>query len=91
MRTLLMKHQVTDFDAWFAGFTAHEQIRTGHGASSHRVFRDGQTVVVCVDFPDPASVAAFQADPALAEAMKQAGVVSVPEVDLLTEVDARSY
>jgi hypothetical protein len=91
MRTLLMKHQVTDFDAWFAGFTAHEEIRTSHGASSHRVFRDGEMVVVSVDFPDAESVAAFRADPALAEAMKQAGVVSVPEVDLLTEVDARSY
>lgn len=86
-----MKHQVSDFDAWFAGFNSHEDIRTGHGATSHRVFQDGDTVVVSVDFPDEASVAGFRADPALAEAMKLAGVISDPEVDVLTEVDARSY
>ena len=91
MSILLMKHQVTDFDAWFAGFNSHEGVRTSHGATSHRVFRDGNTVVVSVDFPDAASVAAFRADPALAEAMKKAGVISVPEVDIVTEVDARSY
>jgi hypothetical protein len=91
MSTLLMRHQVTDFDGWFAGFTSHESLRTSHGATSHRVFQDGDTVVVSVDFPDEASVAAFRADPALAEAMKQAGVISVPEVQILTEVDARSY
>jgi len=91
MSTLLMKHQVTDFDAWFTGFNSHEEIRTSHGATAHRVFRDGDTVVVSVDFPDSASVAAFRSDPSLAEAMKAAGVVSVPEVDILTEVDVRSY
>jgi hypothetical protein len=86
-----MKHQVTDFDAWFAGFNSHEELRTSHGATSHRVFHDGDIVVVSVDFPDGASVAAFRADPALAQAMKEAGVISVPEVDILTEVDVRSY
>ena len=91
MSTLLMKHRVTDFDAWFAGFNSHEDLRTSHGATSHRVFQDGSTVVVSVDFPDEASIAAFRADPALAAAMREAGVISVPEVDILTEVDARSY
>ncbi len=91
MSTLLMKHQVADFDAWFAGFSSHEDLRTSHGATSHRVFQDGHTVVVSVDFPDGASIAAFRSDPALAEAMKQAGVISVPEVDILTEVDTRTY
>ena len=91
MSTLLMKHQVADFDTWFAGFNSHEGLRTSHGATSHRVFQDGHTVVVSVDFPDGASVAAFRSDPALAQAMKEAGVISVPEVDLLTEVDTRTY
>jgi hypothetical protein len=35
--------------------------------------------------------AAFRADPALAEAMKEAGVISVTEVDILTEMDARTF
>ena len=77
--------------AWFAGFNSHEAVRTSHRATSHRVLRDGDTVVVTVDFPDEASVAALRDDPALAEAMKRAGVITVPEVDILTEADTRSY
>ncbi len=91
MTTLLMKHSVADYDSWFAVFTAHEDIRTQHGATAHRVLRDGNDVVLCLDFPDAESIAAFRADPSLAAAMKEAGVVSVPEATVLEEADARDY
>ncbi|MFN8183962.1 MAG: hypothetical protein U0R23_06040 [Candidatus Nanopelagicales bacterium] len=91
MTTLLMKHSVADYDSWFAVFTAHQDVRTQHGATSHRVLRDGNDVVICLEFPDAESIAAFRADPSLAAAMKEAGVVSVPEATVLEEADARDY
>ena len=41
MTTLAARHSVNDFDTWKAAFDTHADIRRGHGATGHRVLRNG--------------------------------------------------
>jgi hypothetical protein len=52
--------------------------------------RDGNNVVVLVDFPEESNANAMINDPALREVMKNAGVSGV-DVGVLTDVDKTSY
>jgi hypothetical protein len=85
MTTLAVRHTVSDFDTWKSAFDAHASVRTGHGATAHRVLHDGNAVLAIIDFPDASSVQAFMADPSLAEAMSKGGVVGAPDVSILVE------
>lgn len=91
MATIVMKGQVEDFDAWLEVFQRNTDFRVSHGATGHRVYRDGNTVVVLVEFPAPDAGAAFLADPELQTRMKEAGVVGQPDTAVVTEVDVRGY
>jgi hypothetical protein len=91
MTTLAVRHSVSDFDTWKTTFDGHVSVRSGHGATSHRVLRDGNNVLGLVEFPDAASAQSFLADPSLAEVMRNAGVQGAPDVSLLTEVEQVRY
>ena len=62
MTTLTVRQSVADYDTWEAAFDGHEEVRRSHGATGHRVLRDGTDVLVLVDFPDAASAQSFRAD-----------------------------
>jgi hypothetical protein len=85
MTTLAVRHTVNDFDTWRTSFDGHASIRSSHGATGARVLHDGNAVLVLIDFPDAASVQAFMADPSLAVAMAEGGVVGAPDVSILVE------
>jgi hypothetical protein len=86
-----VRHSVEDFDRWSIGFKDHGDVRRSHGATGHRVLRDGNHVLALIDFPDAGAAAAFQADPSLRTAMDTAGVVSAPEISLWTDVSEERY
>lgn len=85
MTTLAVRHSVNDFDTWKSAFDGHASVRDSHGATAARVLHDGNAVLVIIDFPDAASAQAFMADPSLATAMAEGGVVGAPEVSILVE------
>jgi hypothetical protein len=85
MTTVAVRHSVSDFDTWKTAFDGHASVRTSHGAIGQRVLHDGNNILVLIDFPDAASVQSFMADPSLAEAMKNGGVVGAPDVSVLVE------
>lgn len=89
MATLMVTHDVQDFDAWRASFAAADDVRERHGATEVRVLRDGDRVVGMLDFPDEAAARSFLADPALRAPI--AGVAGMPEVRLLAEVERTRY
>lgn len=91
MTTLAVRHSVADFDTWKRAFDGNLSARTGHGATSHRVLRDGNNVLVLVDFPDPSSAQSFQGDPSLADVMRDAGVQGAPDISLLADVEQVRY
>lgn len=91
MTTLAVRHSVEDFDGWSIGFKDHADVRRSHGATGHRVLRDGNHLLVLIDFPDSAAATAFQADPSLREAMDRAGVVTAPDITVWTDVSEERY
>ena len=91
MTTLAVRHSVSDFDTWKAAFDGHEATRRTHGATGHRVLRDGNDLLVLIDFPDAASAQAFTSDPALATAMHNGGVQGAPDVSVRTEASRAQY
>jgi hypothetical protein len=91
MTTLAVRHSVTDFDTWQAGFEGHDEGRRSHGATGHRVLRDGNSVLALIEFPDTAAAQAFSADPALRAAMQDAGVIGAPEISLWSETSQEQY
>lgn len=91
MATLVVRHSVSDFDSWKAGFDAHQPARVAHGASAHRVLRDGTDIEVLIDFPTADAARGFAADPALKNAMTTAGVVGAPEVRIREQAEQLTY
>lgn len=74
-------HQVRDYDAWRPHFDRSRGILQRHGCDRAYVYRgqdDPNDVMVALQFPDRASAEAFFADPALAQVMKEAGVLKRP-------------
>jgi hypothetical protein len=91
MTTLAVRHTVQDFDAWKAAFDGHAAARHGHGATGHRVLRDGQDVLVLIDFDTREQAGAFTADRSLKEAMANAGVISAPDITIREETEGLRY
>ena len=91
MTTLAVRHTVQDFDTWKAAFDAHAAARRGHGATGHRVLRDGQDLLVLIDFDTPEHAGAFTTDPSLKQAMADAGVTSAPDITVREEAEGLRY
>jgi hypothetical protein len=91
MTTLAVRHTVSDFNTWKAGFDGHDQARRGHGSTGYRVLQDGNSVLALIEFPDAASAQAFQTDPRLGEVMAKAGVVGAPDISTWSEASRETY
>lgn len=94
MITFVVHHVVEDYDRWKPVFDAHEAVRRGHGAVEHRVYRntaEPNRVVVHSDFPSVDAAESFGADPSLAEALANAGIVGEPGTVLVEMADRKSY
>ena len=91
MTTLVVRHTVADFDTWKGGFDDHGEVRRSHGATDHRVLRDGNNVLALIDFPDAAAAQAFQADPSLRDVMHKAGVIEAPDISVWVEDSEEQY
>ncbi len=91
MTTLAVRHSVADYETWKSGFDKHDAARRSHGATGHRVLRDGNDLLVLIEFPDAAAAQAFQADPSLRTAMQNAGVQGAPDITVRVEADRAQY
>jgi hypothetical protein len=91
MTTLVVQHSVADYDTWKSSFDTHQAVRTGHGATGHRVLRSDNDLTVLLEFPDAASAQAFLADPSLHDAMVSGGVIGEPKGSMLDETELLAY
>ena len=95
MNIVTIKHTVADYDKWKIGYDADEPNRRAAGATSVTLTRapasaDGSTdIVAFIQFPDMA--AGFLDNPGLAEAVKEAGVIGIPEIQVTELVESASY
>jgi hypothetical protein len=89
---LAVQHRVQDYKAWKKVFDEHPP-REG-GAKFHRVNRmigDPNTSVVVAGFESAEQAQAFRRSPGLADAMKRAGVVGEPRVEMYEEAEFIQY
>ena len=88
MAKLLVHHKVQDYSAWRKGFDDHDKTRKEFGSTGFQVFRsasDPNDLTVIMDWSSVDKAKAFATSDSLKEAMKNAGVISQPEVTFLVE------
>jgi quinol monooxygenase YgiN len=84
---VIITHEVKEYSAWRKGYDADEPNRKQAGFKVSGVYADVSNpnmVTIIGEFPNAAAVDAFMANPKLKEAMDKAGVVSKPDVKVLT-------
>ncbi|MBU4539187.1 MAG: hypothetical protein L6264_04955 [Weeksellaceae bacterium] len=80
----IMTHKVKDFDAWLIGFDKGKPLRDSAGLIDVVIARnidDPTMVQVVCDITDMEKAKAFMNSPVLKEKMKQAGVISKPNIE----------
>lgn len=88
MAKLIVHHKVQDYSAWRKVFDETRPDRTQFGSTGDQVFRsasDPNEITVLTDWPSIDAAKAFAASAQLKEAMKNAGVLSQPDVKFLNE------
>ena len=96
MYIITIQHTVSDFDHWKLGYDGDAEHRRAAGCTSATVSRspanaDGSTdITAFLQFPDQAAAHAFLDNPELAEAMKAAGVIGIPDVQITELVETSS-
>lgn len=88
MAKLLVHHKVQDYSAWRKIFDDDDQRRKEYGSTGFQVLRsasDPNDLTVIMDWPSVDAAQAFATSDALKEKMKNAGVISQPEVMILEE------
>jgi hypothetical protein len=94
MINVVIRHTVDDFDAWKAGYDQHEGERREHGCTAaivNRVAGSPGDILATLSFGDEKGAHAFLDDPALKEAMRDAGVQGTPEIVITEQVESVDY
>jgi voltage-gated potassium channel Kch len=94
MAKAIAQIHVEDYERWYPAFIEFGEVRRGHGATGHVIYRsvdDPNTVVVVNDFATADGARAFMEDPSLKDAMARGGVDSVPQFWLCDEADSQRY
>jgi heme-degrading monooxygenase HmoA len=88
MAKLLVHHKVQDYSAWRTIFDEDDQRRKEYGSTGFQVLKsanDPNDLTVIMDWPSVDAAKAFATSNALKEKMKDAGVISQPEITFLVE------
>lgn len=89
MIKLFVHHKVQDYAAWRKVFDELGATRTQFGSTSQQVFRspsDPNEITILTDWNSVEQAKASASSTELREGMKNAGVISQPEVLFLAEV-----
>jgi hypothetical protein len=87
---LLLRHTIEDYGRWKEGFDRHLAARQAGGATTEmyvmRNVDDAQEIIVLLGWHDLVRVRAFTNSVSLQTALKQMGVVGLPDVCVLQRV-----
>lgn len=89
MVTVLITHEVSDFNVWKMKFDQYEPIRTMAGFSLVNIYsdiNDSNKLTIIFRAPSIEAVHAVFSDPKLREDMTNAGVVKKPEIQILHRI-----
>ena len=87
--TLIVRHPVSNYNAWREVYEEVGPLRDQHGCTADRVLRlsaDANDVLVIHEFPTVENAQAFVDDPALGTAMQRAGVSAPPRIEIFAGV-----
>jgi heme-degrading monooxygenase HmoA len=90
MAYILVEQNVEDYTKWKAAFDENSTIRERNGSEGGWVFRsssDQNEVVVLMKWDNRENAKKFLESDELKNAMKQAGVVGKPNVNILDQMD----
>jgi hypothetical protein len=79
--TLVIRHQIGDYDVWRSAFDRDAPDRREHGCTQEAVFRgvdDPTTILVAMEYPSRDAALGFLGNPVLKAAMQTSGVVGEP-------------
>jgi heme-degrading monooxygenase HmoA len=88
MAKLIVHHKVKDYSTWRKVFDEDDKNRKQHGSTGFQVLKsasDPNDLTVIMDWPSVDAAKTFATSDSLKEAMKNAGVISQPEVTFLVE------
>ncbi len=86
MKHLLCKHEVADFDKWYAVFSSHGDAQKESGLRLINLLRDAvnpNLVVMWFEVEDMDKANAFMSAPEAYAAAEKSGVIGTPEVHFL--------
>ncbi len=86
MPYILVRHRVTDYDAWKPVFDEHGAVREASGSAGGYLFRsshDPNEVVILLEWDDLEEAEQFAQSEDLRQAMQRAGVADRPDVYFL--------
>ena len=79
--TLVIRHQIGDYDVWRSAFDRDASDRQEHGCTQETVFRavdDPTTILVVMEYPSREAALGFLGNPVLKAAMQTSGVIGEP-------------
>ncbi len=88
MAKLMVHHKVQDYSAWRKVFDDHDKARKEFGSTGYQVLQsasDPNDITAIMDWPSVDAARAFATSASLKDAMKNAGVISQPDVSFLVE------
>jgi heme-degrading monooxygenase HmoA len=88
MAHILVHHKVEDYVKWKPVYDRHGSFRSENGSKGGKVFQsanDPNDVFVLLEWESTESLQKFSQSDSLKEAMKESGVVGMPEVYFLEE------
>ena len=89
MITVIMQHAVKDFTKWKVVFDADESNRAKAGVKLLGLYtsvKNPNDVTMIFEAPGADVLEAYTSNPHVQESMKNAGVISIPEISVLTKV-----
>jgi quinol monooxygenase YgiN len=88
MAKLIVHHKVQNYSAWRKVFDDHDKDRKEFGSTGYQVLQsasDPNDITAIMDWPSVDAAKAFATSASLKDAMKNAGVISQPDVSFLVE------
>lgn len=93
MAHILVHQKAEDYGKWKPIFDKHESFRSENGSKGGKVFRnasDPNDLFVLLEWESMESLQKFAQSDSLKEAMKESGIVGMPEVYFLEEAATTS-
>lgn len=91
METVIVTHQVKDYDTWKAGFDADVDRRAGMGITNiitGKIPGSPDQAILIITLPSFAKLAGVMQDPELMAKMAELGVMGPPTIQLLTSSES---